>query len=101
MVEPLTVRNDTVRSPFEQLVGDIESIDNPRLDNEPELVSLIDHGFVCEWNVPRLRWVLDQRSSRNCSSGQDVRADRRCGLGKLLRSRGTGEGVKTETGEPW
>jgi hypothetical protein len=101
MVEPLTIRNDTVRSPFEQLAGDIESIDRPRLDGEPELVSLIDHGFVCEWNIPRLRWVLDRRSRRNCSSGQDVRADRGCSLGELLRSRWTGKGVETETGEPW
>ena len=101
MVDPLTIRNDTVRSPLEQLAGDIESIHRPRFDGEPELVGLVDHGFVREWDVPRLRWVLDRRSSGDCGGGQDVRADRGCCLGELLRDRWTGEGVKTETGEPW
>lgn len=101
MVDPLTIRNDTVRSPLEQLAGDIESIHRPRFDGEPELVGLVDHGFVRERDVPRLRWVLDRRSSGDCGGGQDVRADRGCCLGELLRDRWTGEGVKTETGEPW
>jgi len=85
MVELLTVGNNTIRSPFEQLTGDIESIDRPRLDGQPKPVSLIYHGFVCEWDVPSLRWVPDWRSTRNRSSGQDIRTDRGCGLGEPLR----------------
>lgn len=101
MAEPLTVGDNTIRTPFEQLAGDTESINRPRLDGQPEFVSLINHGFVCEWNVPRLRWVVDRRIIRNCSSGQDVCPDRGCCLGELLRCRWTREGVETDISEPW